>query len=160
MCRTKVVICKCFPSIANVKVPCVWPAYLKHTTAVQPLLCCCDRRHMGLTASILMIMWMLATLPEEQQGDLVVAEIIVTKWQQKLQTCPLIYTDVLVPLSIHSMAFNLLWVATISTALTQQMFKAMLQQLAQTPGDAASTTEWGSVREVSLQPDRYASTSS
>jgi hypothetical protein len=106
---------------------------------------------------MLMITWMLATLPEEQQGGLVAAEIIVTKWQQKLQTYPLNDTDVLEPLS---MSFNLLWVATISTALTQQMFKAMLQQLAQTPGDADSTTEWGSVREVSLQPDRYASTSS
>jgi hypothetical protein len=48
---------------------------------------------------MLMISWMLETLPEEQQGGLLAAAICITKWHQKLHTSPVNYTDVLVPVS-------------------------------------------------------------
>jgi hypothetical protein len=105
---------------------------------------------------MVMITWMLATLPEGQQGGLVAAEIGVTDWQKKLHTYPLNYTDTGVTVSA---SLSLLWEAAISSALTQQMFQAMLQQLTQTPGNTATTAEWRSVREVSLQPGKHAQTS-
>jgi hypothetical protein len=90
---------------------------------------------------------MLATLPEEQQGGLVAAEIGVNTWLHHLHTYPLHYTNMMWPVS--SMLI-LLREAAVSAVLTHEMFQAVLQQLAQAPGDTAPIAEWDFICEVRL----------